>query len=67
MKIILNFVSFWYHFVVGDDWRIAGGVILGLSFIAYTVHIAHVQLWWLLPALVVTMLGLSLWSTTRPR
>jgi hypothetical protein len=65
MKYIRRFLSFWYHFIVGDDWRIAAGVIVGLGLATISVHQAHVQVWWLLPLLVVTMLTLSLWLATR--
>ena len=65
MRYIKQFFTFWYHFIVGDDWRIAMGVIAGLSLVALIVHKAHHQVWWLLPILVVTMLTLSLWTATR--
>ena len=65
MNYLKRFGSFWYHFVVGDDWRIAVGVIIGLALTAFLAHGPHLQAWWLLPILVVTMLGLSLWLATR--
>ncbi len=67
MKYIQRFFSFWYHFIVGDDWRIAAGVIGGLGLAALLVHGAHVQAWWLLPILVLTMMTLSLWLETRSK
>lgn len=65
MNILKSFGSFWYHFIVGDDWRIAVGVIAGLGFTALMVHGARLQAWWLLPAVVVIMLTASLWHGTR--
>jgi hypothetical protein len=65
MNHLRSFGAFWYHFIIGDDWRIAVGVVLGLGATAITVHIAHIQVWWLLPVMVVTMLILSLWLATR--
>lgn len=59
MNAIKRFGLFWYHFIVGDDWRIAAGVIAGLALTP------HLNLWWLLPVLVVSMLSLSLWAATR--
>jgi len=67
MIYIRRFLGFWYHFIVGDDWRIAVGVVVGLSLIASITHVAHTQVWWLLPTMVVTMLTLSLWLTARRR
>jgi hypothetical protein len=65
MNILRSFGSFWYHFIVGDDWRIAVGVIVGLGFTGLMVHAAHLQAWWLLPGIVVIMLTASLWHATR--
>jgi hypothetical protein len=67
MKSIRRFGAFWYHFIVGDDWRIAVGVVLGLGLTAVIVHVSHIQAWWLLPIMVVTMLTLSLWLAARHR
>lgn len=64
MNVVKRFFSFWYHFIVGDDWRVSAGVIVGLGISAILVHVAHFQAWWLLPALVVVMLTLSLWLAT---
>ena len=65
MNTIERFFSFWYRFIVGDDWRIALGVIIGLAITAYLTHVAKIQAWWLLPVLVVTALSLSLWRASR--
>ncbi|MDL2363042.1 MAG: hypothetical protein QFB86_01510 [Patescibacteria group bacterium] len=65
MSYIKGFITFWYKFIVGDDWRIAIGVITGLGISAALVHKAHLQLWWLLPTGVVVMLALSLWLAVR--
>lgn len=65
MKYLKQFGLFWYHFVVGDDWRIAAGVVIGLGLIALLSHNTHIQVWWLLPIIVVIMLTLSLWHATK--
>ena len=31
MSLVRGFLRFWYDFVVGDDWRIAAGVVLVLA------------------------------------
>jgi len=67
MNYLKRFGSFWYHFVVGDDWRIAGGVVIGLTLVAFLTHSVQIQVWWLLPVMVVIMLSLSLWHATRRR
>lgn len=67
MKYVKNFFAFWYHFLVGDDYRIALGVVVGLSGIGLLVHYAHLQLWWLMPIVVMGMLSLSVWLDVRRR
>lgn len=32
MKYLKSFGSFWYDFIIGDDWKIAVAVVLALSF-----------------------------------
>lgn len=66
MNRIKAFVAFWYDFVIGDDWRIALAVIVGLGITALLVHVAHATAWWVLPAGVVLGLSGSLWLATRP-
>ncbi|WUH92748.1 hypothetical protein OG900_23310 [Streptomyces sp. NBC_00433] len=58
------FCAFWYDFVVGDDWRIALGVVLALGATAGLVA-AGVNAWWLPPVAVVALLALSLRGATR--
>lgn len=67
MRLIGGFLRFWYHFIVGDDYRIALGVIIGFAGVALLVHTAHVQPWWLLPLAVVVMLGVSVWIDPKRR
>jgi len=67
MNILKRFGSFWYHFIVGDDWKVAVGVVIGLAATGYLAHNSHLRVWWLLPALVVTMLSFSLWTAIRKK
>ncbi|MDX6245905.1 MAG: hypothetical protein QOE76_3628 [Frankiales bacterium] len=60
-----GFGAFWWDFIVGDDWRIAAGVILAFAVTA-AVATTSVPAWWLLPLAVVALLGESLWRATRP-
>ena len=59
MTWIRSFAMFWYDFIVGDDWRVAVGVVAGLAATAGLVH-AGVNAWWLLPVVVIVLLGQSL-------
>jgi len=59
MTRIRSFAAFWYDFVVGDDWRVALGVVLALGATAGLVH-GGINAWWLLPVVVAALLGMSL-------
>lgn len=58
------FAAFWWDFIVGDDWRIAAGVIVALAGTA-TLTTTNVPAWWVLPVAVIALLNVSLWRTTR--
>lgn len=66
MKTVKAFAMFWYDFVVGDDWRVAVGVVLALA-ATYGVSQTQMPAWWLVPLAVATLLPLSLWRATRRR
>jgi len=67
MNAFRRFAGFWYDFVVGDDWRLAVGVVAGLGVTALLTHVAHLSAWWVMPVVVVVMLTVSLAVATRPR
>jgi len=59
MSKLRAFGAFWYDFVIGDDWVVAVGVVIGLAG-TYGLDRAGVVAWWLLPLLLVILLPLSL-------
>ena len=59
MSALRRFGRFWWDFVIGDDWRIAVGVVLALA-AAAALTAADVPAWWLLPVAVAVVLFLSL-------
>jgi hypothetical protein len=66
MNRLESLFRFIWDFVIGDDWRIAAGVILALaatSLIADT----SVAAWWVLPLAVGASLGFSIWQAARAR
>jgi hypothetical protein len=65
MRYLRTFGLFWYDFVVGDDWRVAVGVVATIS-VAFLAAHHGARLWWLLPLAVAALLGLSLARATRP-
>jgi hypothetical protein len=58
------FLLFWYDFVIGDDWRVAVGVIAALALTGGLTAV-HLPSWWLLPVAVGILLPLSLWRAAR--
>ena len=56
--------TFWYDFIVGDDWRGAAVVAAALAVTALLVHVAGINAWWLVPAAVIAVLGWSLRRAT---
>jgi hypothetical protein len=41
MRLVAGIARFWWDFIVGDDWRIAAGVVLVLGVGAVLVSAAH--------------------------
>ena len=64
MRHARAFALFWWDFIVGDDYRIALGVIVLLA-ATEVLSRAGVAAWWLLPLGVVTMLAVSVFSVAR--
>jgi len=60
------FGRFWYDFVVGDDWRIAAGVVAALG-ITYGVARTGAAAWWVMPVAVVGLVTLALATAVRRR
>lgn len=60
-----SFALFWWDFIVGDDWRIAAGIILALAGTA-AIATTSVPVWWLVPIAVAALLAASLQRATKP-
>ena len=64
MRFVVNFLRFWYDFIVGDDWMVAAGVVAAL---VVTVLLARVGAlaWVIMPAAVAVVLAVSLWRAVQ--
>jgi uncharacterized membrane protein len=62
IRWIGGFLFFWYDFIIGDDWRVAAGVIAGF----FAIHSLGVSSWWLMPVVVAVLLSSTLLEATRP-
>jgi hypothetical protein len=63
---IRAFAAFWYDFVIGDDWRVAVGVVVALG-ATYALARGGVAAWWVMPVAVLVLLPVSVWRATRRR
>ncbi len=55
-----------WDFVVGDDWRLAIGVVIALGLTAIVAGAGGVSAWWVAPVCVAVLLLVSLWRAARP-
>jgi hypothetical protein len=53
-----------FEFVVGDDWRVALGIVIALAVTAL-VATSALAAWWVLPLAVLALLGDSLRRAAR--
>lgn len=64
MTALATFVRFWYDFIVGDDWRLALGVVAATA-LTYCAGHLKANWWWILPLAVAGLLGVSVTLATR--
>jgi hypothetical protein len=64
MSRLAAVARFVWDFVVGDDWRIAIGVVIALGVTALVAG-AGTTAWWILPTGVAAVLGVSVWHAAR--
>jgi hypothetical protein len=63
---VKSLLRFLWDFVIGDDWRIAVAVAVTLV-VMLVLSNNGAAVWWLLPAVVLVMLSVSVWSVARSR
>jgi hypothetical protein len=66
VKYLMQFLRFWYDFIVGDDWMIAAGVVISLAATGLLAR-SGVDAWWLMPLAVCLLLAASLWRVVRAK
>ncbi len=54
-----------WEFVVGDDWRIALGVVVALAVTSVAAD-ATASVWWIMPLATGLLLFRSVWRASRP-
>ena len=58
---------FWYEFIIGDDWRIATGVVAALGITALLARTTALPVWWIVVVVVLALLPLSIRRSVRGR
>lgn len=64
VRVLRGFFAFWWDFVVGEDWRVAAGVVAALAVTALLAA-NHIPAWWFLPLAVLALLTVSLLHAAR--
>jgi hypothetical protein len=59
-----RFAKFWWDFLVGDDWRVAAGILVAFGLTALFAA-ASIPAWWVLPLGVAAVLWVSLRRVAR--
>jgi hypothetical protein len=59
-----RFARFWWDFIVGDDWRVAAGIVIAFALTALLAT-TSIPAWWVLPLAVAVVLWLSLRRVAR--
>jgi hypothetical protein len=63
---VKRFARFWIDFLIGDDWRIAAGVVLAVLETALLSH-AGLEAWWLMPLATAAILFTATTRRSRKR
>jgi hypothetical protein len=64
MRYVRSFIRFWWDFIVGDDWRVAAGLVVAFALTWLLTH-RGVTAWWLLPVAVPLLLADSVRREVR--
>ncbi len=66
MRRLEGLGRFLWDFVIGDDWRIAAGVVVALGVTAIVAGTSW-SAWWILPVAVAVLLAGSVWRAAPRR
>jgi hypothetical protein len=67
IRRVRAFGAFWYGFIVGDDWRVAAGVVLALATTYLLSRATTAPTWWIAVVAVAGLLVSSVCRASRSR
>jgi hypothetical protein len=65
MTALRRFGAFWYDFIIGDDWRVAAGVVIAFGLAAMVAAVGGPG-WVVVPLAVAVLLTASVWRASGP-
>ena len=67
MRYLVSFGAFWYDFIVGDDWRLAAGVVTALGLTAAVAQLSTFPAWWVAPIVALLVLVVATVRSARKK
>jgi hypothetical protein len=64
VSFVKAFGLFWWNYIVGDDWRAAAGIAVGLA-LTWLLTDQGIAVWWLLPLAIALILVQSVRREAR--
>ena len=67
MRYLVSFGAFWYDFIIGDDWRLAAGVVTALGLTAAVAQLSTFPAWWVAPVVALLILVVATVRSARKK
>jgi uncharacterized membrane protein len=64
VQFLKSFGAFWYDFIIGDDWRIAAGIVLSF-FLTHAITPSLAIGWYVIPVATISLISYSLARVVR--
>jgi hypothetical protein len=67
MRYLVSFGAFWCDFIIGDDWRLAAGVVTALGLTAAVAQLSTFPAWWVAPIVALLVLVVATVRSARKK
>jgi uncharacterized membrane protein len=64
VQFVKSFGAFWYDFIIGDDWRIAAGIVISF-FLTHAIRPSLAIGWYVIPFATLSLISYSLGRVVR--